>query len=241
MRRGDRDLGPVAYAQLAHDFADMDFHGRFGHAQLATDYLVGVTLAEANENGVLPLGKLGREPRAVEAMVARHAGRLVVEKGALRLVKAVLRPERRRLRLWFSPRKRLLLGKFRQSVFDGRRCAEGLAGQNGGWRKVSAAVKDERKGLQCELGRHGIAEIALGPATDCSENGGGIFIVGDDGERRLTAKGMQYLYLGEDFVGRGSADAVNQHVASGALDKSCVGFVRIERNQFDAFVPGPRT
>ena len=51
---------------------------------------------------------------------------------------------------------------------------------------------------------------------------------------------MQYLYLGEDRVGRGSADAVNQHVAYGALDKSRVGFVRIERNQFDAFFPCPR-
>ena len=70
MRRGDRDLGPVAYAQLAHDFADMDFHGRFGHAELATDYLVGVTLAETNEHGVLPLGEPGRMPGAVEAVVA---------------------------------------------------------------------------------------------------------------------------------------------------------------------------
>src|SRR6186713_729467 len=101
MRRGDCYLGPVAYAQLAHDFADMDFHGRFGHAELATDHLVGVALAETNEDGVLPLGKLGRVPRAVEAMVARHASRLVVEKGDLLIVKAVLRPERRRLRLLF--------------------------------------------------------------------------------------------------------------------------------------------
>ena len=62
MRRGDRDLGPVADAKLAHDFADVDFHGRFGHAELATDDLVGVALAETNENGVLPLGKLGRVP-----------------------------------------------------------------------------------------------------------------------------------------------------------------------------------
>ena len=101
-------------------------------------------------------------------------------------------------------------------------------------------MKDKRKGLQRKLGRHGIAEIALGPATDRGEDGGGIFIVGDDGERRVTAKRMQYLYLGEDLMGRGSADAVNQHVACRALDKSCVGFVRIERNQLDAFVPGPR-
>ena len=101
-------------------------------------------------------------------------------------------------------------------------------------------MKDERKGLQRKIGRHGIAEVSLGAATDCSENGGGIFIVGDDGERRVTAKRMQYLYLGEDLVGRRSADAVNQHVAYGALDKSCVGFVGIERNQLDAFVTGPR-
>src|SRR5258705_11391489 len=240
MRRGDRDLGPVAYAQLAHDFADMDFHGCFGHAELATDDLVGVALAEANQNGVLPFGKLGRGPYAVEAMVALHAGRLVVEKGALRLVKAVFGPERRRLRLLFRPRKRLLLGKFRQPVFDGRRCAEGPAGQDGGRRKVSAAVEDERKGLQRKFGRHGIAEVTLSPATHRSEDGGGIFVVGDDRERRLTAKRMQYLYLGEDLVGRGRADAVNQHVAYGALDEPRVGFVRIERNQFDAFVPGPR-
>src|SRR5256885_1398851 len=185
MRGGDRDLGPVAYAQLAHDFADMDFHGRFGHAELATDDLVGVALAETDENGVLPFGKLGRVPRAVEALVARHAHRLVVEKGALLLVKAVLRPERWRLRLLFWPQKWLLLGKVGLPVFDGRRCVEGLAGQDGGWRKISAAVKDERKGLQRKIGQHGIAEIALGPATDCSEDGGGIFIVGDDGERRL--------------------------------------------------------
>ena len=140
----------------------------------------------------------------------------------------------------FRPRKRLLLGKVRLSVFDRRRRAEGLAGQEGGRRKISAAVEDERKGLQRKLGRHGIAEVTLGPATDCGENGGGIFIVGDDGERRIAAKRMQYLYLGEDLVGRGSADTVNQHVAYGALDKSCVGFVGIERNQFDAFVTGPR-
>ena len=79
MRGGDRDLGPVAYAQLAHDFADMDFHGRFGHAELATDDLVGVALAETDENGVLSLGKFGRVPSAVEAMVTRHANCLVVE------------------------------------------------------------------------------------------------------------------------------------------------------------------
>src|SRR6267142_240979 len=99
MRRGDRDLGPVAYAQLAHDFTDMDFHGRFGHAELATDHLVGVALADTDENGVLPLGKLGHGPYAVEAMVALHARHLVVKKRALLLVKAVLRPQRRRLRL----------------------------------------------------------------------------------------------------------------------------------------------
>ena len=102
-------------------------------------------------------------------------------------------------------------------------------------------MEDERKGLQRKFGRHGIAEVTLGPATDRGEDGGGMFIVGDNGERRVTAKRMQYLYLGEDLVGRGGADAVNQHVAYGALDKSCVGFVRIERNQLDAFVPGPRT
>src|SRR5437899_5113932 len=107
----------------------MDLHGRFGHAELATDYLVGVALAEANENGVLPLGKLGRVPRAVEAMVARHAGRIVVEKGALRLVKAVLRPVRRRGRIWFGPRRRLLLGMLRPYVLDGVRCDEGLNGR----------------------------------------------------------------------------------------------------------------
>jgi hypothetical protein len=50
---------------------------------------------------------------------------------------------------------------------------------------------------------------------------------------------VQYLYLGEHLVGRGSADTVNQHVAYRVLDKPRVGFVRIERNQFDAFVPGP--
>src|SRR4030095_2443528 len=198
--RGDRDLGPVADAQFSHDFADMDFHGRFGHAELATDDLVGVALAETNENGVLPLGKLGRVPRAVgadEAMAARPASHLVVEEGALLLVKAVLRrPEWRRLRLLFRPRKQLLLGKVGLSVFDGRRRAEGLAGQEGGWWKISAAMKDERKGLQRKVGRHGIAEITPGPATDCSENGSGIFIVGDDGKRRLTAKRMQNLYLG---------------------------------------------
>src|SRR5690242_10135741 len=116
MRGGDRDLGPVADAQLAHDFADMDFHGRFGHAELATDDLVGVALAETNENGVLPFGKLGHMPGAVEALIARHANRLVVEKGDLLLVKAVLRLERRRLSLLFRPRKRLLLGKVGLSV-----------------------------------------------------------------------------------------------------------------------------
>ena len=102
MRRGDRDLGPVADAKLAHDFADMNFHGRFGHTELATDHLVGVALAETNEDGVLPLGIFGRVPRAVKAMVARHASRLVVEKGALLLVGAVLRTERRCLRLLFG-------------------------------------------------------------------------------------------------------------------------------------------
>src|SRR3954470_17422717 len=66
MRGGDRDLGPVAYAQLAHNFADMNFHGRFSHTELATDHLVGVALAETDENGVLPFGKLGRVPRAVK-------------------------------------------------------------------------------------------------------------------------------------------------------------------------------
>ncbi len=101
-------------------------------------------------------------------------------------------------------------------------------------------MENERKGLQRKLGRHGIAEVTLGSATDCGENGGGIFIIGDDGERRITAKRMQYLYLGEDLVRGGSADAVNQHVAYGALDKSCMSFVRVERNQFDVFVPGPR-
>src|SRR3954451_7607531 len=141
MRGGDRDLGPVAYAQLAHDFADMDFHGRFGHAELAADDLVGVALAETDENGVLPFGKSGRVPSG--AMVTRHADCLVVEQGALLFVKAVLRPERRRLRLLFKSRKRLLLGKFRLSVFDGRRRAEVLAGQNGGWRKIRAAMQDE--------------------------------------------------------------------------------------------------
>ena len=105
-------------------------------------------------------------------------------------VKAVLRSERRRLRLLFKPRKRLLLGKVRLSVFDRRRSAEALAGQDGGRWKISAAMKDERKRLQRKLGRHGIAEITLGPATDSSENDGGIFIVGDDGKRRITAKGM---------------------------------------------------
>jgi hypothetical protein len=90
----------------------------------------------------------------------------------------------------FKPRKQVLLGEVGLSVFDGRRRAEGLAGQDGGWRKISAAVEDERKGLQRKLGRHGIAEVTLGPATDCGENGGGIFIVGDDGERRVSAKGM---------------------------------------------------
>ena len=104
------------------------------------------------------------------------------------------------------------------------------AGQDGGRWKISTAVQDERKGLQRKLGRHGIAEVTLGPAADCGENGGGIFIVGDDGERRVTAKGVQYLYLGEDLMGRGSADTVNQHVAYGAFDKSFVGFVRVERN-----------
>ena len=114
------------------------------------------------------------------------------------------------------------------SVFDGRVRAESLAGQDGGWWKISAAVEHERKGLQRKLRCHGIAEVTLSPATDCGENGRGIFIVGDNGERRIAAKGMQYLYLGEDFMGRGSADAVNQHVAHGALDKSCMSFVRIE-------------
>src|SRR6185295_17710370 len=142
VRGGDCDLGPVAYAELAHDFSDVDFHCRFGHAELATDHLVGVALAETNENGVLPLGKLGRVPRAIEAMVARQANHLVVEKGALLLVKAVLRPERRCLRLLFRFWKRLLLGKFRLSVFDGR-CAKGLAGQEGGRWEIGAAMKDE--------------------------------------------------------------------------------------------------
>ncbi len=88
VRRGDRDLGPVAYAELAHDFADVDFHGGFGHAELATDYLVGVALAETNENGVLPLGKLGRMPRTVEATfdaagrrACRRTGSLAGRKG----------------------------------------------------------------------------------------------------------------------------------------------------------------
>src|SRR5258705_8951741 len=131
MRRGDRDLGPVAYAQLAHDFADMDFHGCFGHAELATDDLVGVALAEANQNGVLPFGKLGRGPYAVEAMVALHAGRLVVEKGALRLVKAVFGPERGRLRLFFRPPEPVPPGKVRQAGFHGARGGEGPAGPGG--------------------------------------------------------------------------------------------------------------
>src|SRR5207237_2805613 len=122
---------PFAYDELAHDLANMDFHGRFGHAELATDDLIGVALAEANENGVLPLGKFGRVPRAVEPMVARQAGRLVVEKGVLRFVKAVFRSQRRRWRLLFKSRKRLLLGKFREAVFDGGR-AERLAVRDGG-------------------------------------------------------------------------------------------------------------
>src|SRR5215213_6942575 len=113
----------------------MDFYGRFGHAELATDHLVGVALAETNQNGVLPLGKFGRVPRAIEAMVARQASRLV-EKGALLFVKAVVRPEGRRLRLLVRPRKQLLLGKFGLSVFDGRR-AGALAGQEGGRWKIS--------------------------------------------------------------------------------------------------------
>ena len=83
--------------------------------------------------------------------------------------------------------------------------AEGLAGEEGGRWKISTAMKDERKGLQRKTGRHGIAEITLSPAADCSENGGGIFIARDDGERCVAAKRMQYLYLGEDLVRREGA------------------------------------
>ena len=71
------------------------------------------------------------ESGAVEAVVALYDGRLVVEKRDLVHVRAVVRPERRRLRLWVGSRKRLLRDKVRLSVFDKRRSAEGLAGQDG--------------------------------------------------------------------------------------------------------------
>jgi peptidyl-dipeptidase Dcp len=88
--------------------------------------------------------------------------------------------------------------------------------------------------------RRDLREVAFRAFINRGENGGGILIVGDDGERRLTAKRMQHLNFGEDLVRGWGADTVDQHVACGARDKSGVGFVRIERNQFDAFVPGPR-
>ena len=102
-------------------------------------------------------------------------------------------------------------------------------------------MQNETKGLQRKIWRHGIAEVTLGSGTHRSNDGGRIFVVGDDGECSLPAQGVQHLYFGEDLVGRGSADTVNQHVAFVALNKPRVGFVRIERNQFDFFIRGPWT
>jgi len=83
---GDGDLRTVAYAQLAHDLPDMDLHGGFGHSELAADNLVGIALAKARENGVLPLGKLRSMPNAVGAVGPLDAGSLDIEKGALLLI-----------------------------------------------------------------------------------------------------------------------------------------------------------
>ena len=76
---GDGDLRTVAYAQLAHDLSDMDLHGRFCHSKLAADDLVGMTLAKAGENRVLPLGKLRSRPNAVAAIADLDAGGLHIE------------------------------------------------------------------------------------------------------------------------------------------------------------------
>ena len=152
----------------------------------------------------------------------------------------LVRPEGRHLILLLRVQERLLLGKVVLSAF-GREPAQRMAGHEGGRRKISAAVQNETKRLQRKIRRHGIAEVTLGSGTHRSNDGGRIFVVGDDGECGLPAQGVQHLYFSEDLVGGGSADTVNQHVAIVTIDEPRVGFVWIERNQFDFFICGPWT
>ena len=107
---GDGNLRPVAYAELAHDLSDVDFHGRFRHSELAADHLVGVAQAETGENSVLPLGKFGSRPNAAGSIAEPEARRLAIEKGGgVLFVNAVVQPKGGRVMLLLCVRERVLL------------------------------------------------------------------------------------------------------------------------------------
>src|SRR3989442_967455 len=119
----------------------MDLHGRFGHAKLASDDLVWIAQAKARENSVLPLGKLGSMPNAVGTIAELDAGRLLIEKGALMLVKTVGLYERRRPILLLKVRKWLLLGKVVVPAFDGKCAGRRVACHDYGRREISSAIQ----------------------------------------------------------------------------------------------------
>ena len=120
----------------------LDFHGRFRHSELAADHLVGVAQAETGENSVLPLGKFGSRSNAAGSIAEPEARRLAIEKGGgVLFVNAVVQPKGGRVMLLLCVRERVLLEH------------RGMAGHDGGRRKICAAVQDETKGLQRKIGR----------------------------------------------------------------------------------------
>ena len=59
MPRGDEgDLGAIKHAELAHDLAHMNLHGRLGHAKLVGDGLIGIAYAKTLDDSLLPRGQL---------------------------------------------------------------------------------------------------------------------------------------------------------------------------------------
>ena len=71
-----RNLRPVVDAELAHDLADVDLHGGFRDAELASDDLVGRTLGKYLEDALLTIGHLRHPELAVCIVVIIERWRL---------------------------------------------------------------------------------------------------------------------------------------------------------------------
>src|ERR1700676_1187547 len=101
-------------------------------------------------------------------------------------------------------------------------------------------MQKKKKGLQGQTWSHRIVQITLGSRVHRGDDAYLTCVVGENHQRSRRSKRVQHLYLGKNFVGRGTSAAsiVDQHVTI-ALDELGVSLVGRKREEYDILVSGP--